>query len=217
MHRWHVCCRNMWRRGFFHMFVLHNHLIGAGSAGAMRCCRLAFNATYMRTHTSNRSDVMQFVRSVLSAIGIGVGVYVLVLVLAGMLSYPQYAMTDAVGIGSNVVNSHSGGVTSETTAVLDVPEDVAVGVPFQYSIGRSTYSAEGVQAVTLVFSDGTVLKYTTGYAPNQGEHVFMQAGRHTVTLTIVDGAGVEHTDTCVVMVVDPASTPGSQEPQTVLV
>ena len=152
---------------------------------------------------------MQFVRSVLSAIGIGVGVYVLVLVLAGMLSYPQYAMTDAVGTSNSV--------TGETAAVLDVPDEVVVGVPFQYSIGRSTYSAEGVQAVTLVFSDGTVLKYTTGHAPNQGEHVFTQVGRYTMTLTIVDGAGVEYTDTRVVMVAHPNGAPGSQAPQTVLV
>lgn len=152
---------------------------------------------------------MQFVRSVLSAIGVGVGVYVLVLVLAGMLTYPQYVMTDAVGTNNSV--------TGETAAVLDVPDEVVAGVPFQYSIGRSSYGEEGVQAVTLVFSDGTVLDYTTGYAPNQGEHVFMQVGRHMVTLTIVDGAGDEYTDTRVVMAADPAGRPGSQAPQTVLV
>lgn len=100
---------------------------------------------------------------------------------------------------------------------MGVPEEIVVGVPFRYSIERSTYSAEGVQTVKLVFSDDTVLDYTTGYAPNHGEHVFTQIGRHTVVLTITDGAGVEHTDTRVVMVVDPADTGGSQEPQTVLV
>ena len=152
---------------------------------------------------------MQFVRSVLSAIGVGVGVYVLVLVLAGMLTYPQYVMIDAVGTNNSV--------TGETAAVLDVPDEVVAGVPFEYSIGRSLYGEEGVQAVKLVFSDGTVLDYTTGHAPNQGEHVFMQVGRHTVTLTIVDGAGDECTDTRVVMVADPVGMPGSQEPQTVLV
>ena len=157
---------------------------------------------------------MQFVRSVLSAIGIGVGVYMLTLVMAGILTYSQHAITDG---DSYVVDGQGGSTVSETAAVLDVPDEVVVGVPFQYSIGRSIYAVEGVQAVKIVFSDGTTLNYTTGHAPNQGEHVFTQAGRYTMTLTIVDGAGVEHTDTCVVMAVDPASTPGSQEPQTVLV
>lgn len=160
---------------------------------------------------------MQFVRSVLSAIGIGVGVYVLVLVVSGMLTYPQYAMTDAAGTGDSVVGGYAETAAGETVAVLDVPEDVVAGVPFQYSIGRSSYGDEGVQAVKLVFSDGTVLDYTTGHAPNQGEHVFTQVGRHTVTLAIVDGAGDEYTDTRVVMVADPAGESGSQAPQTVLV
>lgn len=160
---------------------------------------------------------MQFVRSVLSAIGIGVGIYALVLVLAGMLTYPQHAMTGAAGAGGSVVDRHVGGAASETVAVLDVPDEVVAGVPFDYSIERSSYGEEGVQAVTLVFSDGTVLDYTTGHAPNQGKHVFTQTGRHIMTLSIVDGAGDEYTDTRVVMVADPAGAGGSQEPQTVLV
>ena len=158
---------------------------------------------------------MQFVKSVLSAVGIGICVYVLTLTLAGVLTWPQYSggVSDAHhGVGGNVDTA----VIGEVNAVLDVPDAVAPGVPFAYSIARSTYGEQGVRGVKMEFSDGTVLDYTTGHAPNQGEHVFVDVGRHTVTLTIIDVDGVAHTDTRVVMVQD-AGVHGSQEPQTVLV
>ena len=105
---------------------------------------------------------------------------------------------------------------AQTVPVLDIPEQVMAGQRFGYTIARSTYSVEGVSAVYIDFGDGTRLEYVSGNAPNEGQYSYLDTGRYTATLTIVDADGTEYTDSRTVLVSDP-TTPDSQELKTVMV
>lgn len=143
---------------------------------------------------------------------VGVVTYVLMSFVFGM-SIWNSMKTDTVapGPGSDsavgsmlapdeVVRSQTG---AETVPVLDLPEQVMAGQRFEYTIARSTYSAEGVSAVYIDFGDGTRMEYVSGNAPESSQHAYADTGRYTATLTIVDARGVEHTDTHTVLVGDP--------------
>lgn len=154
---------------------------------------------------------MQFIKSALSAILLGACVYVLTMVVTGMLAW--HGASETQPLRAAQPNEVVAGATDTTVAaVLDVPEYVARGEQFQYSIARSTYGGAGVQAVHLTFDDDTVLEYTSGHAPASGTHVFHDPGRHVVTLTIIDAGGVSHVDTCAVFVGDPHTYPLQQGP-----
>lgn len=153
---------------------------------------------------------MQFIKSALSAILLGACVYVLTMVVTGMLAWRTTPEAQLVHSQPNEVVA--GAADTTVVAVLDVPEYVAHGERFQYSIARSTYGTAGVQAVYLAFDDDTVLEYTSGHAPIHGTYVFNDPGRHVVTLTIVDAGGVSHVDTRAVFVGDPHTYPLQQGP-----
>ena len=105
---------------------------------------------------------------------------------------------------------------AQTVPVLDIPEQVMAGQRFGYTIARSTYSVKGVSAVYIDFGDGTRLEYVSGNAPNEGQYSYVDTGRYTATLIIVDADGTEYTDSRTVLVSDP-TTPDSQELKTVMV
>ena len=105
---------------------------------------------------------------------------------------------------------------AQTVPALDIPEQVMAGQRFGYTIARSTYSVEGVSAVYIDFGDGTRMEYVSGNAPSKGQYSYVDTGRYTATLTIVDADGTEYTDSRTVLVSDP-TTPDSQELKTVMV
>ena len=135
---------------------------------------------------------------------VGVVTYVLVSFIFGMSMWNNMK-TETVAPGQDSVVSDLGvnnPMGSETVPVLDLPEQVMAGQYFEYTIARSTYSAEGVSAVYLDFGDGTRMEYVSGNAPETGQYVYADTGRYTVTLTIVDAHGAEYTDTRTVLVGD---------------
>ena len=111
----------------------------------------------------------------------------------GSVEVPNQTVPDSMVHGQN---------SAETVPVLDLPEQVIAGQRFEYTFARSAYGAEGVSAVYIDFGDGTRMEYVSGNAPESGQHAYADTGRYTATLTIVDAQGVEHTDTCTVLVSD---------------
>ena len=168
---------------------------------------------------------LSLVWTIVQMVIVGVVTYVLMSFIFGMSIWnsmkidtvaPGPGLDSAVGsmlAPDEVVGSKTG---AETVPVLDIPEQVMAGQHFEYTIARSTYSAEGVGAVYIDFGDGTRMEYVSGNAPETSQHAYADTGRYTATLTIVDARGVEHTDTHTVLVGD-AHQDSAQGPEIVSV
>lgn len=162
--------------------------------------------------------------TVVQMIIVGVLTYALINLVFSMSSSKNNIETDTVAPGSGsstgfteVPGFEAGeAMGTQTVPRLDIPEQVIAGQRFGYTIARSTYSAAGVSAVYIDFGDGTRMEYVSGNAPNEGQYSYLDTGRYTATLIIVDADGTEYTDSRTVLVSD-STTPDSQELETVMV
>lgn len=158
--------------------------------------------------------------TVMQMIIVGVLTYMLINLIFSMSMNNTEPDTVAPGSGpgssTGFIETPGFEAGTQTVPALDIPEQVMAGQRFGYSIARSTYSAEGVSAVYIDFGDGTYMEYVSGNAPNEGQYSYLDTGRYTATLTIVNTDGTEYTDSRTVLVSD-STTPDSQELKTVMV